>query len=234
MNSERIFKGQTHYVTSPYGMRTHPITRKSKMHWGTDYGTHGKKIPCYCVEDGYVRVNTFHKSMGYYVSIGHKINGKEYRSVYQHLDKKSHLKVGQTIKKGETIGIVGTTGDSTGVHLHLGLFDVSQNKYIDFEKFVFENEDTMTYTVKKGDTLGKIAIAFNTTIEELARLNNIANVNLINVGQVLKIKEKVKEKNELTQKMRQLEKENEELKRQVEYLQEEIKRYTPMTYYIKK
>lgn len=48
-----------------------------------------------------------------------------------------------------------------------------------------------TYTVVRGDTLSEIAVRFNTTVSYLAKLNNIANVNLIYVGQVLKIKEKV-------------------------------------------
>ena len=48
-----------------------------------------------------------------------------------------------------------------------------------------------TYTVVKGDTLSEIAVKYNTTVSYLAKLNNIANVNLIYVGQVLKIKEKV-------------------------------------------
>ena len=48
-----------------------------------------------------------------------------------------------------------------------------------------------TYTVVKGDTLSGIAAKYDTTVSYLAKLNNIANVNLIYVGQVLKIKEKV-------------------------------------------
>lgn len=48
-----------------------------------------------------------------------------------------------------------------------------------------------TYTVVKGDTLSEIAVKYDTTVSYLAKLNNIANVNLIYVGQVLKIKEKV-------------------------------------------
>lgn len=43
----------------------------------------------------------------------------------------------------------------------------------------------MKYTVKKGDTLSKIARTHNTTVSELAKLNNIQNVNLVRVGQVL-------------------------------------------------
>ena len=48
-----------------------------------------------------------------------------------------------------------------------------------------------TYKVVRGDTLSGIAKRYNTTVSYLAKLNNIANVNLIYVGQVLKIKEKV-------------------------------------------
>lgn len=49
-------------------------------------------------------------------------------------------------------------------------------------------EETITYTVQKGDTLSKIASKYGTTYQELAKLNNIANPNLIYAGQVLKIK----------------------------------------------
>ena len=51
-----------------------------------------------------------------------------------------------------------------------------------------EDTQVVTYTVKRGDTLSKIALKFNTTVDELVSLNNIKNKNLIYIGQVLKIK----------------------------------------------
>src|SRR5699024_929910 len=59
-----------------------------------------------------------HSSMGNYIYLKHTHDS--YTSIYMHLAK-SLVKVGQTVKKGQQIGVMGTTGNSTGIHLHLSI-----------------------------------------------------------------------------------------------------------------
>lgn len=163
-NSERIIHG-THYVTSPFGGRIHPITGKYEGHLGVDYGTNGQKIPCYALEDGYIHIAHYANSVGNYVFCEFPKLGMI--GDYQHLDSFS-VKEGQYVKKGQEIGIIGTTGDSTGVHLHFGLFPTSDlnvgwyNKHwVDFESYnlieitepVEENKDTDQLYVACDDTM---------------------------------------------------------------------------------
>ena len=65
---------------------------------------------------------------------------------------------------------------------------IEKNKLAEYDKYVFEvegNNDTLTYVVKRGDTLTQIARRYGTTVNRLAQINNIKNVNKIYVGQVL-------------------------------------------------
>jgi len=104
-------------IRSPWGMRTHPITGKRKHHRGVDVAYHGS---IYAPADGTV----VHKGAdlnkrtggGYTLIIRHE-NPRVW-TVYYHLREPSHLLVGTRVKRGEVIGQTGTTGASTGVHLH--------------------------------------------------------------------------------------------------------------------
>lgn len=105
--------------TSPYGYRVHPITGKRTFHDGLDLapkrpGTTG--VPIYALRDGVVRLTRYHRILGYYVTIQHTEECRT--SQYQHLAKYT-VKEGQRVKAGDQIGIMGTTGSSTGIHLHL-------------------------------------------------------------------------------------------------------------------
>lgn len=104
-------------VTSPFGMRTHPVTHKpTTMHWGVDYGKDaGTRIVA--AASGKVTYAKSTNGYGNTVMIVHTIGGKTYETVYAHLASIG-VKVGQSIKQGDVIGVMGTTGTSTGVHLH--------------------------------------------------------------------------------------------------------------------
>ncbi|WP_342510614.1 peptidoglycan DD-metalloendopeptidase family protein [Sporosarcina sp. FSL K6-1522] len=107
-------------ITSPFGMRTHPVTKKpSTMHWGIDLAKTGN-VPVLAAASGTVsrvqRTGTF-GTYGNTIMIVHKIGGKTYETVYAHL-RSYNVKVGQSVKAGQTIGIMGNTGGSTGQHLH--------------------------------------------------------------------------------------------------------------------
>lgn len=108
------------YVSSGFGPRTHPVTgEKGKMHNGVDLSTNGQHTPIYASRAGVVIVNRYQENgAGWYVTIDH---GDGYRSVYMHMCKKSSVQVGQFVAAGEVIGCVGTTGASTGMHLHFGI-----------------------------------------------------------------------------------------------------------------
>lgn len=101
-----------------YGMRLHPVLKVQKMYDGIDYAA-SSSTPVYAVGDGTVVVSKMQdnkKGYGNYVVIDHKGS----YSLYAHLLARS-VKVGQAVKAGQLIGTVGSTGDSTGPHLHLGI-----------------------------------------------------------------------------------------------------------------
>jgi len=104
-------------LTSPFGMRVHPISGKWKMHNGVDMAA-AQGTPIYAAKSGKVTVTSFQAGgAGYYVSINH---GDGFSSVYMHM---THFIVspGQYVTAGQVIGYVGSTGGSTGPHLHFGI-----------------------------------------------------------------------------------------------------------------
>ena len=104
------------YVSSPFGYRYHPVTGKYTMHNGVDLPA-PKGTPIYATRSGYVTTATYHYTAGNYVSINHQDG---YSSVYMHM---THYVVskGEYVKAGQLIGYVGSTGRSTGYHLHFGI-----------------------------------------------------------------------------------------------------------------
>jgi murein DD-endopeptidase MepM/ murein hydrolase activator NlpD len=113
-------------ITSPYGYRIHPITHKRKFHKGVDIsGSNVKGKPIVAAADGIVSIAQYNSSYGYYVMINHGTadDGKSYVTLYAHMTRYV-VKVGQKVTKGQTIGYVGTTGSSTGYHLH---FEIRAN-----------------------------------------------------------------------------------------------------------
>jgi Membrane proteins related to metalloendopeptidases len=106
--------GATRCRSSAYGYRIHPITGKPNNHSGDDYPA-ASGTPVYAVADGTVVAAGFEETMGYYVKIDHS-GGVQ--SVYMHASK-LHVSSGDTVKQGDVIMAVGTTGSSTGNHLHI-------------------------------------------------------------------------------------------------------------------
>ncbi len=100
-------------ITSPFGMRHHPILGFTKLHTGTDFGA-PRGTPIFAGGDGTVVKAGWYGGYGNYVRIRHN---KEYMTAYGHMSK-ILVRVGQRVKQGQTIGLVGTTGRSTGPHLH--------------------------------------------------------------------------------------------------------------------
>lgn len=105
-------------ITSGFGLRTDPISgRQEVFHGGLDiasYGINGK--PIYSVLPGTVaKVDTNPEGYGHYIVINHD----DFTSLYAHLKEPSSLEVGESVEAGDIIGEVGSTGRSTGPHLHL-------------------------------------------------------------------------------------------------------------------
>jgi murein DD-endopeptidase MepM/ murein hydrolase activator NlpD len=102
-------------VTSGFGMRRHPILGYSKRHNGIDFGAR-PGTPIYAAGDGTVVRSSWFGAYGNYVKIRHS-NGIE--TAYAHMSRYAKgLRVGSRVKQGQVIGYVGTTGRSTGPHLH--------------------------------------------------------------------------------------------------------------------
>lgn len=107
------------YITSKFGWRTHPVTgQKNSFHQGVDLARQpNTNVKVLAAADGEViRVGKL-GTYGNVVMIKHSINSKRMDTNYAHL-KSWSVKVGQKVKQGDVIGIMGNTGSSTAPHLH--------------------------------------------------------------------------------------------------------------------
>lgn len=102
--------------TSGYGYRIHPIFGKGKMHYGVDFAN-STGTPVVSAADGVVSYASPLSTYGNVIMVTHSIDGQTYTSLYAHLSS-IKVSVGQAVSKGDTIGAIGTTGNSTGPHLH--------------------------------------------------------------------------------------------------------------------
>lgn len=121
-------------LTSPYGMRTHPVSGKRKMHKGIDVAGSGNTLVAANAGTVEFARNGHNGGFGNYLKINHgTINGVKIDTIYAHLASIS-VSSGQSVTKGQKIGIRGTTGTSTGIHLH---FEVHENgNHVDPLKYV--------------------------------------------------------------------------------------------------
>ena len=116
-------------LTSAFGLRDAPTAGASTNHQGVDLaGPEG--TPIYASRGGTVTTATFGKSAGYYVTINH---GDGFSSVYMHM---THYVVskGATVSQGQLIGYMGSTGVSTGSHLHFGI--AYNGKYVNPANYI--------------------------------------------------------------------------------------------------
>ncbi|MDR2919488.1 MAG: LysM peptidoglycan-binding domain-containing protein [Tannerella sp.] len=188
-------------VTSNYG------PRRRRMHRGIDLKVQvGDTIRS--AFSGKVRIKGFERrGYGYYLVIRHT-NGLE--TIYGHLSK-FLVSENDIVKTGEPIALGGNTGRSTGSHLHFETRFLGQalnpNNLIDFENgvphedfyAVYKNntqQRTNVYTstserivyhrVKKGETLGQIALKYKTSVNELCRLNGLSRKSTLRIGQSIR------------------------------------------------
>ena len=112
-------------LSSNFGMRKHPISGFNKMHKGIDFAA-PKGTPVYAGGNGIVEFAGINDGYGKYIRIRHN---NEYKTAYAHLNGfKKGISKGVRVNQGEIIGYVGSTGKSTGPHLHYEI--IYQNKQI--------------------------------------------------------------------------------------------------------
>jgi murein DD-endopeptidase MepM/ murein hydrolase activator NlpD len=105
-------------ITSPFtNRRWHPVLHRYKAHLGTDFGAR-RGTPILAAADGKVIFSGWMGGYGNVIKIKHSDG---YVTLYAHQSRRK-AKVGQRVKKGQVIGFVGSTGRSTGPHLHFGLY----------------------------------------------------------------------------------------------------------------
>lgn len=194
-------------VTSPYGYRA----KFGRMHKGIDIGIKNNDT-IYAAFDGKVRLTNYEaKGYGNYIILRHT-NGLE--TVYGHLNK-SLVKPNQTVRAGDPIGLGGSTGRSTGPHLHwetrymgyainpAAIADIpnrrAQGNTYAFSKSTYtqaasnkaytaSTNKTGTYIVRQGDTLNSIARSNGLAVRTLCTLNGLSETDKIRPGQTLKLK----------------------------------------------
>lgn len=115
-----IWPVDSRYITSTVGGRTSPGGVGSTNHKGTDIGRVGYTSPIYASKAGTVIVSTYSRSYGNYVVVSH---GSGNTTLYAHMSSRK-VSVGQYVKQGAVLGITGSTGNSTGPHLH---FEITEN-----------------------------------------------------------------------------------------------------------
>lgn len=121
-------------ISSDYGWRTAPCRGCSSNHQGVDF-VPGYKEPIYAVADGIVLDMGWKGGYGYYVKMEHLMANENneietWTTIYAHMTANSYpkgLKIGSAVKSGEQIGAVGSTGMSTGPHLHFELLINGEN-----------------------------------------------------------------------------------------------------------
>ena len=109
----------SHTVSSQFGYRVHPIFGSTKFHSGIDISA-ASGCAVIASAGGTVVTSTYSSSYGHYIVVNH---GNGYSTLYAHLSSRL-VSAGSTVSQGTTIGLVGSTGWSTGPHLH---FEISQN-----------------------------------------------------------------------------------------------------------
>lgn len=190
------------YVTSKFG------PRRYRYHYGTDLKLQiGDTVVA--AWDGQVRYTKYNPNgYGYYIVIRHN-NGLE--TVYGHLSR-ILVVPNQHVKSGETIALGGSTGRSSGPHLHFetrylgnpinseALFDFALRKTRSDSYIITKRNNAMQqkavqdlgaakyYSIKKGDTLGAIARRNGTTVAKLCKLNGIKETTILQIGRRIRVR----------------------------------------------
>ncbi len=152
-------------ITSLFGFRIHPISGDQRFHAGTDIGAE-QGTPVLAAQDGTVLTAEYSGGYGLMVVLEHKVKDAELQSRYAHLSDML-VEPGKTVKKGDVIGLVGSTGNSTGPHLH---FEMLENTA---DGWVLVNPDSLVQT-----SLAKLVEALNNPMQAMNFKLSDLNLNL--------------------------------------------------------
>lgn len=126
-------------ITSPWwSERVNPITGQTEIHRGLDISTGGNDT-VYSILTGVVHSKGYDSSMGNWIIIHDNqvvSSTYGYASLYMHLKESASVNIGEAVLKNQPIGIEGSTGDSTGIHLHVEMQNISR----------FQNQWHWSYT----------------------------------------------------------------------------------------
>lgn len=194
---KKFYLPKQSYINYEFGFRRY------NFHYGVDLkSAYGDNI--YSCFDGKVRYAGYNGNYGNVVVIRH-YNGLE--TVYAHLSK---IKVveNQLVRAGKIIGYAGSTGRSTGPHLHFEvrykgnaidpelIFDFNKNKLVgdtlllDKSVFAYKKEvnKRIYHRIRSGDTLSGLAVKYGTSITKICRLNGISRNYILRVGRKLRVR----------------------------------------------
>jgi len=153
--TDKIFKNEEHYLTSSFGNRNSietPNGQTYDFHTGSDYGTNGKKLAQYALEEGkIIEAGTDNYGAKYVIINYPRLN---VNMTHKHLDS-INVKENDNVNNNTIIGYTGSTGLATGIHLHLAIYDLSLKEYVDpeiyavsyKEKVVALDDDYVTYKI---------------------------------------------------------------------------------------
>jgi murein DD-endopeptidase MepM/ murein hydrolase activator NlpD len=116
-------------ISSPYGKRKHPMNGTEEFHTGMDISA-GSGSPVSATADGIVSFSGWSGGNGYLVVLEH---GHGFSTFYAH-NKKNVVEVGQKVKRGDVIGYIGTTGSSTGPHVHYEIW--KNGKHVNPQQYI--------------------------------------------------------------------------------------------------
>ncbi|WP_249659974.1 M23 family metallopeptidase [Lysinibacillus fusiformis] len=154
-------------LTSKFGWRN--IGYGNEWHQGVDLASTGK-VPIFASAAGVISRAQVLSSYGKVVMIKHIVNGKAYETNYAHLDSYC-VRVGQTVKQGQQIGIMGNSGRAFGIHLHFeiqnGKWAIGQPNAIDPMTYISLANEANTIINNKGE------LTMSQYTELLTRINEL-------------------------------------------------------------
>ncbi len=153
-------------ITSLFGFRIHPISGDHRFHAGTDIGAE-QGTPVLAAQNGVVAAAESAGGYGLMVVLRHEMEDVQLESRYAHLAE-MFVEAGEEVKKGDIIGLVGSTGNSTGPHLH---FEMRQQTA---DGWVLVNADGLVQA-----SLSNLVNALNNPLETLTF--NLSDFNLSNL-----------------------------------------------------
>ena len=152
-------------ITSLFGFRVHPVTGQQRFHAGTDLGAE-YGTPVLATQDGVVTSADYAGGYGLMVVLEHDVEDTQLQSRYAHLSDIT-VEPGATVKKGDVIGLVGSTGVSTGPHLHFEMLQATADGW------VLVNADSLVQ-----NSLAKLVTALNSPMKSMNFSLSDLNLNL--------------------------------------------------------